>query len=189
MIWSKMKQLLEKSLCPELKDRVGYSNTSYRYLPDKAGTCYITVDKKNILNMADAAGPIQWYKTEQEIKKDPDIQLPVRREDVEAVRASAKGPIPEERLMAIAQDRKASQVAKELLLAQTALSKSNFYEAANRFLSAPIEESLESEHILLNVLALLDKRVGKKRLLSMADRISQKHPIVRYFYRLRLGLC
>lgn len=188
MIWSKMKQLLESYLCPELKDRVEYSNTSYRYLPDKAGTCYITVDKKNILNMADAAAPIRWYKTEQEIKSDPDICVPVSREDVEEAQASAKGPIPEERLMIIAQNRKASQLAKELLLAQTALSKSNFYEAANKFLSVSIEESLESEHILLNVLALMDRRVGKKRLLSMADRMKQKHPIVRYFYELRLGL-
>ncbi|MNW00630.1 hypothetical protein D3C71_1961510 [compost metagenome] len=49
----------------------------------------------------------------------------------------------------------------------------------------PIEESLESSDMMLNILALLDKRVGKKRILSMAEKMEQKHPAVRYFYELR----
>ncbi len=186
MIWSKMKQLLEGYLCPELKDRVEYSNTSYRYLPDKAGTCHITVDKKNILNMADASSTIKWYKTEQEIKSDPDIQVHIGAEELEAVRKAVGEAVPEERLLVIAQNRKISELAKELLLAQATLCKSNFQEVANKFLSASVEECLESSQILLNILALLDRRVGKKRLLNMSEKIKQKHPIVRYFYELRL---
>jgi hypothetical protein len=187
MSWSKLKQQLEGFLSPALEGRVEYRATSYRYLPDKAGLCYIAVDKKNILNMNDAASGITWYQSELEIKNDPGIQIPISHEDIEAIRIETKGAVPEERLKVIARGRKITGYAKELMLAQAALSKSNFTVAATTFLSAPIEKSLESGDILLNILALVDRRVGKKRILNMAEAIKLKHPSVQYFYELRLS--
>jgi hypothetical protein len=187
MAWSKMKQLLESFLCPALHGRVEYSATSYRYLPDKAGQCYITVNKKNVFNMSDATTLVRWYQTEQEIKNDPDIQIPINDEEIEAVRKDTKGTVPEDRLKVIARNRKISEYAKELLSAQSALSKSDFNVVANKFLSISVEESMESNDILLNVLALVDRRIGKKRLLNMNENIKLKHPIVQYFYKLRLS--
>lgn len=58
MSWSKLKQQLDGFLCPALVGTVEYRSTSYRYLPGKAGQCYLTVAKKNILNMMDTATPI-----------------------------------------------------------------------------------------------------------------------------------
>ncbi|MFF2912035.1 hypothetical protein [Paenibacillus sp. NPDC057934] len=185
MSWSKLKQQLEGFLSPALDGRVEYRAPGYRYLPDKSGICYITVDKKNILNMNDKTNPIRWYQTELEIKNDPDIQIPITSDEIEAVRKDTKGPVPEDRLIVIARGRKSSEHAKELLSAQAALSKSNFTVVANKFLTTPIEESLESSEILLNVLALVDKRVGKKRILGMAEKVELKHPVVQYFYELR----
>ena len=84
MGWSKLKQNLESFLCPVLYGRVEYLATSYRYLPDKAGLCYITVDKKKVLNMSDITNTlIKWYQTEQEIKNDSDIQIPINNEEIE----------------------------------------------------------------------------------------------------------
>ncbi|MEN1989646.1 MULTISPECIES: SF0329 family protein [Paenibacillus] len=185
MSWSKLKQNLESFISPALNERVEFRATSYRYLPDKSGSCYLTVDKKNVLNMSDATSSIRWYKTEQEIKNDPELYIPISVEDIEAVRKDAKGTIPEDRLKVIARSRKISELAKELLAAQTALSKSNFTVTATTFLSTSIEESLESNDILLNILALVDKRVGKKRILNMSDKVKLKHPAVQYFYELR----
>ena len=187
MAWSKIKQHLESFLCPALYGRVEYSSSSYRYLPDKAGQCYITVDKRNVFNMCDVTTLVRWYQTEQEIKNDPDIQIPISNEEIEAVRKDTKGAVPEERLQVIARNRKISDYAKELLSAQSALSKSNFNVVANQFLSISIEESIESNDILLNVLALVDRRIGKKRLLNMTEGMKLKHPIVQYFYKLRLS--
>ncbi|SDF87037.1 hypothetical protein SAMN04488689_107291 [Paenibacillus sp. cl6col] len=184
MSWSKLKQQLESFLCPALHGRVEYRATSYRYLPDKAGICYISVDKKNVFNMSDKTSLIKWYQTEMEIKNDSGIQIPISNEEIEAVRKDTKGA-PEDRLIVIARSRKISGYAKELLSAQTALSKSNFNVVANHFLSTSIEESIESNDILLNILALVDRRVGKKRILSMAEKMKVKHPIVQYFYELR----
>lgn len=187
MSWSKLKQQLEGFLSPALDGRVEYRAPGYRYLPDKSGICYITVDKKNILNMSDKTNPIRWYQTELEIKNDPDIQIPITNDEIEAVRKDTKGTVPEDRLIVIARSRKSTEHAKELMAAQAALSKSNFTVVANKFLTTPIEESLESSDILLNVLALVDKRVGKKRILGMPEKMELKHPVVRYFYGLRRG--
>lgn len=187
MSWSKLKQNLESFLSPALVGRVEYRATGYRYLPDKAGLCYIAVDKKNVFNMGDKSTLIRWYQTEQEIKNDAAIQIPISNEEIEAVRKESKGTIPEDRLQVIATSRKLSQLSKELLVAQVNLSKSNFTVVATKFLATPIEESLESNDILLNILALVDRRVGKKRILNMSDKMKLKHPIVQFFYELRLS--
>lgn len=187
MSWSKLKQQLESFLSPALAGRFEYRATGYRYLPDKAGLCYIAVDKKNVFNMRDATTTIRWYQTEQEIKNDARLQIPIQPEEIEALRKETKGLVPEERLQIMARGRKIAVLAKELLSAQSSLSKSNFTVVATRFLSRPIEESLESDDILINILALVDRRVGKKRMLNMSEKIKLKHPIVQYVYELRLS--
>ncbi|WP_277587488.1 SF0329 family protein [Psychrobacillus antarcticus] len=187
MAWSKLKQNLESFLCPALHGRFEYRSTSYGYLPGKAGTCYIAVDKKNVLNMSDPTTLIRWYQTELEIKNDSGIQIPISNEEIDDLRKETKGIVPENRLQVIARGRKLSEHAKELLLAQSSLSKSNFIVVANKFLSTSIEESIDSKDILLNVLALVDRRIGKKRILNMTEKMKSKHPIVQYIYELRLS--
>jgi hypothetical protein len=185
LVWSKLKQNLESFLCPALLGRVEYRATSYRYAPDKAGLSYITVDKKKVFSMGDISSKIRWYQTEQEIKNDPNIYIPVSKEDIEAVRQDTFGKVPDERLVVIAKNRKISDYAKEMLSAQAVLCKSDFYFFADKFLSDSIENSLESKDVLLNIFALVDRRVGKKRLLSLEEKMKLKHPIVQYFYELR----
>lgn len=180
-----MKQQLEGFHCQSLVNRVAYSASGYRYLPDKIGRCYITVDKKEILNFSNTTGQIRWYQTEQEIKNDPYIQISISEEDIERVKKETGGKVPEERLVVIAKNHKLSDYSKEMMDAQTMLCKSDFYAVANTFLSSSIEESLESKNILLNIFALLDRRVGKKRLQDMRETMKMKHPIVQYFYELR----
>jgi hypothetical protein len=81
---------------------------------------------------------------------------------MEGVRKDTKGTAPEGRLKVIARNRKISEYAKALLSEQASLSKSNFVAVASQFLSTSIEESIENQDILLNILALVDRRVGKK---------------------------
>ena len=185
MIWSKMKQQLESFISPALSGRVEYRASSYLYRADKAGQCYITADKKDVFNMSDSTTNIKWYKTEQEIKNDPDVKIPINQEDIETVRKNMNGNVPEQRLVIIVRDRKIADYAKEMLAAQASLSKSDFNATANIFLSLSLEECLESKDILLNVFALVDRRLGKKRILSLEDKMKLKHPIVQYFYYLR----
>ncbi|MDW0110499.1 SF0329 family protein [Sporosarcina aquimarina] len=187
MTWSKLKKSLESFLCPALSGRVEYLASSYHYFPDKSGACYIAVDKKKVFNMRDTTTSIRWFQTELEIKNALDIQIPISSEEIEALRNETNALVPEDRLLVMARSRKLSEYAKEMMFAQSSLSKSNFNVAANKFLTTPIEESIESNDILLNILALVDRRVGKKRLVNMTEKMKLKHPIVQYFYELRLS--
>ncbi|NQX48382.1 hypothetical protein HQN87_23925 [Paenibacillus tritici] len=56
---------------------------------------------------------------------------------------------------------------------------------AYKFLAIPIEESLESYDIALNILALVDRGAGKKQIMSMVEKVGLKYPVVRWFYKLR----
>lgn len=185
MVWNKMKQNLESFLCPALVGRVEYRATGYRYLPDKVGRCYITVDKREVFQMNDLSTGIRWYQTEQEIKIDLEYRISVTQEEIETVRKDTSGKVPEDRMIVIARNRKLSMISKDILEAQAVLSKSDFYSITNNFLSISIEDSLESKDILLNIFALLDRRVGKKRLQNLGEKMKLKHPIVQFFYELR----
>jgi len=185
MNWNKLKQQLESFLSPALAGRVEYRASGYRYLPDKSVQCYIAVDKKEVFNMKDNTTMIRWYQTEQEIKNDESLVLKVTSDDIERVKKNSSDKIPDERLAIIAKDRKIVQYSKELLKAQAQLCKTDFRKTASTFLTEPIEKSLESDDILLNVLAIVDRRVGKKRLSALEEEMQMKHPVVKYFYELR----
>lgn len=185
MAWSKTKQQLESFICDGLKGRVEYRSTAYKYAADKSGKCYITVDKKEVFAMSEAKSVVTWYKLEQEIKKDSSIQVEVTEDEIQAIRKELGDTIPTDRLEVIAKNRRQSEVTKQIMTAQTALSKSDFYQAANTFLSSSIDNCVNGNDIILNILALVDRRVGKKRLRDLRSRIQMKHPIVQYFYKLR----
>ena len=188
MIWSKMKPQLENFLAPVLVGRVEYLSTSYRYSPEKNGQCRIAVDNKKIFNMKDGTTGIRWYLSEQDIKNDPAVMIPLSEAEIERIRKETGGKVPEERLAVIASDRKLLAYAKGTMAAQVTLSKTDFNKTADVFLSQPIVDSLASKDILLNCLALADRRVGKKRIMDMEQSVRMKHPIVQYFYALRRGL-
>lgn len=183
--WSKVKQQLEGFLSPGLVGRVEYRPTGYRYVHDKAGRSYITVDRNDIFNMCEIKYDITWYKTETEIVKDPSIDIIITENEITKLRETMDQAIPEERLGVILEKRKRSDVASSIMKEQLNLTKSDFFTIANEFLTSPIESSLDSSNILLNVLAIVDRRVGKSRLRKMKPVIMMKHPVVRYFYELR----
>lgn len=183
--WSKVKQQLEGFLSPGLVGRVEYRPTGYRYVHDKVGRSYITVDRNDVFNMCETKYDITWYKTETEIVKDPGLEVIITEEERIQFAKTMDQAIPQERLGVILEKRKRSDIAMSMMKEQVNLTKSDFFTVANEFLTSPIESSLESSNILLNVLAIVDRRVGKSRLRKMKPVIMMKHPIVRYFYDLR----
>ena len=185
MNWNKLKKQIEGFLTPALEGRVEYIASGYRYLPDKKTQCYILVDKKEVFNIKENSLMIQWYQTEQEIKNDATTNLMVTSEDLENVRKELGDKVPEDRLAVIAKSNKLTEYAKVVFKAQNNLYKADFQKSVLIFLSEPIEKCLESDDILLNIFALMDRRVGKKRIVNMERQMQMKHPVVRYFYNLR----
>lgn len=186
MAWNKVRLQLDDFMTPKLKGIVEYSKTGYRYTPSKGANCYLTVNKIQVMSQTLADSPIKWYVSEQEAKSDETTRFMVTDEEIEVVRQKSGGKIPEDRLEVIALGNKKSQYAKEVMKAQTNLSKLDFQKAAGAFLTANIDQSLESDDMIMNILAILDRRVGKKRLEKMKAIMMMKHPAVRYFYELRL---
>lgn len=62
----------------------------------------------------------------------------------------------------------------------------HFYDAFQIYDNQSIEESLNSTNPLVRVLALMDRRLGKRRLSAMTEKMEQELPWVRIFYLLRL---
>lgn len=48
--------------------------------------------------MSDKTNIIRWYQNELEIKNDPDIQIPINSDEIEAVIKDTKGTVSEDRL-------------------------------------------------------------------------------------------
>ena len=64
-------------------------------------------------------------------------------------------------------------------------SQVEFLEAAAEYLNSPIDNSLKSNNVLIKILVLLDRRIGKRTLESMQAEMSNEDEIVQYFYSLR----
>lgn len=62
-----------------------------------------------------------------------------------------------------------------------------FYNAFSEFDNQSIEKSLESDDLIVRIFALLDKRVGKRRLLKLKESTSDKEEIFRTFLNIRLN--
>ena len=60
-----------------------------------------------------------------------------------------------------------------------------FYEAFDIFDNQSIEMSLESDNMLVRIMAVLDRRVGKRRLISMKETIEDEEASFQEFYAIR----
>ena len=61
-----------------------------------------------------------------------------------------------------------------------------FFHAFNEYDNQSIEKSLCSDNMLVRIWAVMDRRVGKRRLVSMAEAMSGDHDVLKYFYRVRM---
>ena len=60
-----------------------------------------------------------------------------------------------------------------------------FYEAFSIFNNQSIEQSLESDNLIVRIMAILDRRVGKRRLKKIKETIDAEEPVFREFFAIR----
>ena len=60
-----------------------------------------------------------------------------------------------------------------------------FYEAFEIFDNQSIEKSLESDNMLVRIMAILDRRVGKRRLREIKETIDDEEPVFKEFFAIR----
>ena len=61
-----------------------------------------------------------------------------------------------------------------------------FYEAFEEFDNQSIEKSLAGENLLIKIFALLDRRVGKRRLEKMKAEMETEPSVIQMFYAIRV---
>lgn len=67
-----------------------------------------------------------------------------------------------------------------------AFDEGDFYGAFQEFDNQSIEESLKSEDLLVRIFAILDRRIGKRRLLQMRETIQNEPRNFQIFYAIRM---
>ena len=159
--WSGMRKKLEEEyLCTSLRGRIRYFVTRYRESHDQEGRVAILMDGKEILQSSYIAYAkdfhCRWCALRQNVPSDTE-------DTSDAFFRAGKEAVD-----------------------NGCFDRRHFYDAFYIFDNQSIEESLSSDNPLVRVFALLDRRVGKRSLLALAEKMEQELPWVQVFYMLRL---
>lgn len=154
MQWSKRKKTVEEFFSDSVKGRVELRSTHYRGSHDEEGRGYITFDKTEIWSMC----TLSFYSIEYE-----------RIDEI----VSREGITPYE----------AQKIAHETLAAEGKFNQYTYYDSLDTYCNSSIEASMASDNLLIKCLAMLDSRLGKRRLQSLD--LSKESQKVVQFYKIR----
>ena len=158
--WSGIRNKLESDyLCPALRGRIQYFATSYWASHDQTGRAAIRLDGVEVLRSNYYAYEQNYWNRYQALRRE-----------------------------GIGQDDRTApfRLAHEGTLNDGCFDNGFFYEAFHEFDNQSIEKSLTSENPLVRVFALLDRRLGKRRLLALEESMEQELDWVRAFYVIRM---
>ncbi len=154
MKWSRRKQKAEHFFSNSVKGRVELGSTRYRGSPDNEGCGFILFDKKEIWRMCSQS----FYPVENDYIK----------------KIAEQHAIP---------PQEAQPLALEALAREGVFSQQTYYDSLSEYSHCSIDALLASPNTLIKCLAMLDARLGKRRLLKFD--LSQEHQKVVEFYRIR----
>ena len=156
--WAEVRKVLEQDLlCDSLKGRVRYFTTRYRKAHDGIGRVCILVDEKEIINMPFSIQDERYAETDKRRKDEPNKSGYEIHEKVY------------------------DDFAKKGLY-----YPGDFGTALDEFFSIDIQEALSSNNYLVRMLAIMDRRTGKRTLEKIKPTISALPAWLQFFYNLRL---
>ena len=158
--WSGIRNKLENDyLCPTLRGHIQYFATSYWESHDQTGRAAIRLDGVEVLRSNYYAYEQNYWNRYQALRRE-----------------------------GIGQDDRTApfRLAHEGTLNDGCFDNGFFYEAFHEFDNQSIEKSLVSKNPLVRILALLDRRLGKRRLLALEESMEQELDWVRAFYVIRM---
>ena len=158
--WSGLNKWLCECLCEELKGSITYFLTRYHKVHDSYGRAAILLDGKELVCFS----WIEQYRQEQQVAA-------THNED----RSKDWFELYEEMKPGWAEN--------------CTLCEWDFLSAVLEFRNLSIQDALNSEDYIIKVLAILDKRVGKRTLqkIKEAEEYKKYPEWVRQFYELRLN--
>ena len=159
MSWSGVRKILEQeNICSSLKGRIQYFQTRYRGAHDQIGRVAIRLDDKEIFN----SDYFDHHQKEFEIGK--------------------KSNVFDERGWYLNNPVGYKEVLNEV---KNQGGYASFYNAFYDYHNISIDKSLSSADPMVRLFAILDRRVGKRRLQKLAFEVSNQPKWLQVFYRLR----
>lgn len=160
MRWSKLKSLVEERFAGSLRSRVALHQARYRYPAREMGRVWIAVDGRELVS----------YATGDSWKATAAVA-----DDLMNAHQAWGSPAAYNQ----ACDEAAAVVRRAGVYSDNDASSELF-----EYLSLSVEEALHSPSPLHRALAVLDARVGKRRLRVLAAALDE-HPLVRELLALR----
>lgn len=173
--WSSVRKKLEQNfLCEKLRGRVQYFFTHYRKSHDEEARVCVRVDGKEYV----MGNPYNYYvkgyvHLEKEIKRAMQIPMRVWDFDENVFEYDEENTAVEEYI-------------KKRQIIDGEFSAYQIMKSIEEFLQMNIDDALQSDNPILKMLALLDRRVGKRRLQKLAEEMERQPQWLQFFYRLRL---
>lgn len=170
--WSGVRKRLEEDLlCENLRGRVQYFITKYRKAHDQEARVAVRVDgeevvKGNIFSFYKEANPLI-----DQIKGDENT--PNRK-------WTGKEMLNDE------VNRSVERRVDQILINKGNIDTYLFTEALDFYMHHTIEASLDSPDELVRMFAIMDRRVGKRRLEKLRVDVSAQPDWLQYFYILRM---
>jgi hypothetical protein len=165
MRWSKLKQMVESRMAISLGGRIELHSARYRHAHDSDGRVWLTVDGREVVS-------VSYHRT-----------AAIRYNIARGLReANAHVVASDPAFRAEFQDGWAP--AKAITRKQGIVTQFEFYDDLEEYLSLTVEQAWESPNPLIRALAIVDRRLGKRRLRSLSPD-ALDHPLMRELYDLR----
>jgi hypothetical protein len=165
MQWSKLKKQVESRFASSMAGRVELRTTNYRHTHDSEGRGWITIDKEEVHNFC----TFKFW-----------IEQNALLEGIRSANNVTNYRDPAQR----AGYYHAYEQAEAILDQRGVRSQGWFEESLRDYLSLTLEEGLASTNFLHRALAVIDKRLGKRRL-KVLQLSPGEHPLVSRFLELR----
>ncbi len=169
--WSATRKQLEELLCNKLKGRVRYFITKYNNAHDESGRFAILIDGKEVIKGNEFLYYQKYLEIENDLKKEAAI--PKRRWNGKGMENEDINEIYERKI-------------ERLMEENGEISVGQFTSAIEEYLNQSIEKSITSENPFVRMFAILDRRVGKRTLDNLKDKIHKEPVWLQQFYLLRI---
>ncbi len=154
MQWTQLKKRIENGFARSVQGRVSVHAARYRHSHDSEGRGWITLDKREIASFATLGHWMAEWKLQtalREANKCADYNDPAQN----------------------AGYHDAQRQANAVLLRQGSMTYDNLYYELEGYLNLSIEQALDDDSVVMRALAVIDRRLGKRRLADFALRVDE----------------
>lgn len=168
MHWSKLKQRIEEFFSPTIRGRVELHSTWYRQGGRSSSRLWITIDGNEVYQFSS-------LKTAM-----AEMRLAYGIAEANSAKADTTDKFRDSL-------RKGADEAGPILEKQGLYTFEQAHSALEKYISIPLEEALQSDNLITRSLAILDRRLGKRRLLTLQLK-AEEHPLIERLYAFRCAV-